>query len=71
MVREYRALHADDPRVSLANNRELVLKIGAEFEQMGKNILLEAGEKDPLFYKFYQTLKIIEAQSVESYNYPK
>jgi hypothetical protein len=71
MVREYRSLHADDPSVSLANNRELILKIGTNFEQMGKDILLEVGEKDPLFYQFYQSLKIIEAQSVESYKYPK
>jgi len=71
MVREYRSLHADDPSVSLANNRELILKIGTNFEQMGEDILLEVGEKDPLFYQFYQSLKIIEAQSVESYKYPK
>ena len=71
MVREYRALHADDPSVSLANNRELILKIGTYFEQMGEDMLLEVGEKDPLFFQFYQSLKIIEAQSVESYKYPK
>ena len=64
MVREYRDLHADDPSISLADNRELILKIGANFEQMGSDILMEVGEKDPLFYQFYQSLKIIEAQSV-------
>ena len=64
MVREYRDLHADDPSISLADNRELILKIGANFEQMGPDILVEVGEKDPLFYQFYQSLKIIEAQSV-------
>ena len=64
MVREYRDLHADDPSISLADNRELILKIGANFEQMGSDILMEVGEKDPLFYQFYQSLKIIEAQSI-------
>ena len=70
MVREYRALHADDPSVFLANNRDLILKIGTNFEEMGKEVLLEVGEKDPLFYQFYQSLKIIQAQSIEVLQVP-
>ena len=36
MVREYRSLHADDPSVSLANNRELILKIGTDLNKWVK-----------------------------------
>lgn len=65
MVREYRELHADDKSVAQAKNRELILKIGANFEQMGSQVMQEVSEKDPLFYQFYQSLKIIQDQPLE------
>lgn len=64
MVREYRELHADDQGVMLAENRELILKIGSNFEEMGDEVMNEVREKDPLFYQFYQSLKIIEVQTL-------
>ena len=60
MVREYRDLHFDDPGVAQANNRDLVLKIGLNFEQMNPAVMQEVKQKDPLFFQFYQSLKIIE-----------
>lgn len=62
-VREYRQMHADDPSVIRAENRDLILKIGSNFEQEGFGVLQEAKEYDPLFFHFYQSLKRIEVQS--------
>lgn len=59
VVREYRQLHAEDPQVANLSNRELVLTIGSSFEFMGEEVLSEISEKDPLFYRFYLSLKEI------------
>jgi hypothetical protein len=59
VVREYRQLHAEDPEIANLSNRELVLTIGSSFEFMGKDVLAEIAEKDPLFYRFYLSLKEI------------
>ena len=66
MVRLYRELHIGDESVAAANNRELILKIGSNFERQGDNVMEEVKGEDPLFYHFYNSLKIIEAQSIES-----
>jgi hypothetical protein len=60
MVREYRQLHFDDPSITQADNRELILKIGLNFEQMEPSVMQEVRQKDPLFFQFYQSLKVIE-----------
>lgn len=62
-VREYRQMHEDDPSVARAKNKDLILKIGSNFEQEGIGVLQEAKEYDPLFFHFYQSLKRIEVQS--------
>jgi len=59
VVREYRQLHAEDPEIANLSNRELVLTIGSSFEFMGEDVLAEIAEKDPLFYRFYLSLKEI------------
>ena len=64
IVRGYREIHANDPELSLISNRDLVLKLGLGFEKMGEGVLDKVGERDPLFYRFYQSLRMI--QSVES-----
>ena len=66
MVREYRKLHENDLTIAQTQNRELILKIGANLEQMGFDVMQEVRKKDPLFYQFYQSLKIIEVQSNDS-----
>ena len=49
VINEYRQLNADDPEISNLSNRELVLQIGASFEEMGDDILLQIAERDPIF----------------------
>lgn len=59
VIREYRQLNPDDPSMANLSNRELVLSLGSSFEEMGEEILLEVAERDPLFYRFYLSLKEI------------
>lgn len=59
VVQEYRQLNADDPEILNVSNRELVLRLGSSFEEMGEDILLNIAERDPLFYTFYLSLKEI------------
>ena len=61
VIREYRQLHADDPEIENVSNRELVLSLGSSFEKMGDDILIQIGEQDPLFYRFYLSLKEIHS----------
>ena len=59
VVDEYRLLNSDDPEITNTSNRELVLQIGESFEEMGKDVLQQVAERDPLFYRFYLSLKEI------------
>ena len=63
IVRGYREIHAGDPDLSLISNRDLVLKIGLGFEEMGEDILKQVAERDPLFYRFYRSLRVLEADA--------
>jgi hypothetical protein len=57
MVNEYRRIHADDPGVSNLSNRELILQIGQSFESMGEQVMEQIKLKDPLFLRYYFSLK--------------
>ena len=57
MVNEYRKIHADDPVVSNLSNRELILQIGQSFESMGDQVMEQIKLKDPLFIRYYFSLK--------------
>ena len=59
VIREYRLLNADDPQIVSLSNRELVLTLGFSFESLGDEVLEQIAEKDPLFYRFYLSLKEI------------
>tara|TARA_B100001057_G_scaffold428575_1_gene454144 strand:- start:186 stop:1586 length:1401 start_codon:yes stop_codon:yes gene_type:complete len=61
IVRGYRELHANDPELSLISNRDLVLKLGLGFEEMGSGVLDKVGERDPLFIRFYQSLRMVQS----------
>ena len=63
IVRGYREIHAGDPDLSLISNRDLVLKIGLGFEEMGEDVLKQVAERDPLFYRFYRSLRVLEADA--------
>ncbi len=60
VVREYRLMHADSKELSNVSNRDIVLSLGSSFEEMGENVLLEIADRDPLFYRFYISLKEIQ-----------
>ena len=59
VVREYRQINKGDAEVADLTNRELVLQIGSSFEEMGVNILEQIADQDPMFYRFYLSLKEI------------
>ena len=61
VVREYRALRPNDPLLSETSNRQLVLSLGASFEEMGDEFLEQIALRDPLFYRYCLSLKEIES----------
>ena len=60
IVRGYRELHTDDINLRKVSNRDLVLKLGMGFEEMGQEFLEEIGGKDPMFLRFYRSLKEVQ-----------
>ena len=60
IVKGYRELNGADPNLSLVSNRDLILEIGMGFERMGEGVLEEVGERDPLFLRFYKSLRMVE-----------
>jgi len=57
IITEYRKINQGDAVISKMNNRELVLKIGKSFEEMGPKIMQQIKEKDPDFVRYYLSLK--------------
>ena len=60
VVREYRQLNNGDPSITGLSNRDLVLQLGASFEDLGIEVLEQIAGRDPLFYRFYLSLKELE-----------
>ncbi len=65
MVSEYREIHENDPEVNRLSNRELVLRIGDSLKEMGEQVMSQVEEKDPLFMRFYLSLKELSVNSTE------
>ena len=61
IVRVYQETHTDDLNLRRVSNRDLVLKLGMSFEQMGEEVLESMGEKDPLFLRFYKSLREVRS----------
>jgi hypothetical protein len=60
IVRGYRELNANDAQLKLVSNRDLILKLGLGFEEMGNDVLDQIRKKDPLFHRYYMSLRAIE-----------
>ena len=60
IVRGYRQLHSNNPNLQQVSNRDLVLMLGTKFEKMGEDVLGQVRERDPLFYRFYLSLRALE-----------
>ena len=60
IVRGYRELRRDDEKLRQVSNRDLVLLLGLEFEKMGGDVMDQVREKDPVFYRYYFSLKALE-----------
>ena len=60
IIREYRGIRASDVQLKLVSNRDLILKLGLGFEEMGQGVINQIKNKDPLFYLYYQSLRAIE-----------
>ena len=57
IVRGYRELRRDDEKLRQVSNRDLVLLLGLEFEKMGGDVMDQVREKDPVFHRYYFSLK--------------
>ena len=60
IVRGYRELNANDAQLKFVSNRDLILKLGLGFEEMGNDVLDQIRKKDPLFHRYYMSLRAIE-----------
>jgi hypothetical protein len=60
IVRGYRELRQNDEKLRQVSNRDLVLLLGLEFEKMGGDVMDQIREKDPVFHRFYFSLKALE-----------
>ena len=60
IIKEYRQINSDDPKLKLVSNRDLILKLGLGFDEMGQGVLGQIKTKDPLFYRYYISLRAIE-----------
>ncbi|MBT3667542.1 MAG: hypothetical protein HN548_08695 [Opitutae bacterium] len=60
IIRGYRQIHAADVKLKLVSNRDLIIKLGFGFEEMGKGVMNQIRTKDPLFYRYFNSLRAIE-----------
>ena len=60
IVREYREMNVGKPELLKVSNRDIIIKLGLKFEEMGENVLEQIRLKDPLFYRYYNSLLIIQ-----------
>lgn len=60
IINAYREINANDSKLKLISNRDLILKLGLGFEQMGADVLEQIRIRDPLFHRYYKSLQAIE-----------
>ncbi len=60
MVRSYRKMHKDNPKIRAISNRDLILVLGREFEKVGGDVLEQIRQRDALFHRYYLSLKALE-----------
>ena len=60
IIRGYREINAGDTQLNLVSNRDLIIKLGLGFEEMGNGVMDQIRKKDPLFYRYFNSLRAIE-----------
>jgi hypothetical protein len=60
IVRGYREINDADAQLKLVSNRDLIIKLGLGFEEMGNGVMDQIRKKDPLFYRYFNSLRAIE-----------
>ena len=60
IIRGYREINAADTQLNLVSNRDLIIKLGLGFEEMGNGVMDQIRKKDPLFYRYFNSLRAIE-----------
>ena len=60
IIREYREINKGNSNLDKVSNRDLIIKLGLGFEEMGMGVLDQVRTKDPLFYRYYNSLRAIE-----------
>jgi hypothetical protein len=60
IIRGYRELRQNDVKLRQVSNRDLVILLGIEFEKMGGGVMEQVREKDPVFHRYYFSLKALE-----------
>ena len=59
IIRGYREINAADTQLNLVSNRDLIIKLGLGFEEMGNGVMDQIRIKDPLFYRYFNSLRAI------------
>ena len=60
IIRGYREINDADAQLKLVSNRDLIIKLGLGFEEMGNGVMDQIRKKDPLFYRYFNSLRAIE-----------
>ena len=57
ILNAYKSVHQDDPNLSALTDREIILQLGKQFEEMGYEMMESISKQDPVFMRYYQSLK--------------
>ena len=57
ILNAYKSVHQDDPNLSALTDREIILQLGKQFEEMGYEMMESISIQDPVFMRYYQSLK--------------
>jgi hypothetical protein len=57
ILNAYKSVHQDDPNLSALTDREIILQLGKQFEEMGYEMMESISKQDPVFMRHYQSLK--------------
>ena len=57
ILRAYKEIHANDPDLPFLSDRQIILRLGNTFEEMGQSTLESIKIKDSRFFEIYQSIK--------------
>ena len=57
ILRAYKEIHVNDPDLPFLTDRQIILRLGNTFEEMGQSTLESIKIKDSRFFEIYQSIK--------------